>query len=218
MNRTEAYFAPATKYTLKNKEIADDLIPDHKWSKNEKKILKQFPYKTLRAKPHHLISEAKEANHSLYESVNREINNGENDSIILLPDKNNAEKWRLKPLTEENTANESIFSELPKRSIIDIMMFVDQQIHFTHQFDSILPKSAKHSDDPTYIIAGILASALGVSTSEMGELSDLNQHTLLSAYLHDFDQGIASNRSWICMIAIKELHQIDQNPSIFAMG
>src|SRR5690606_15443849 len=38
----------------------------------------------------------------------------------------------------------------------------------------------KHSSNPIYIIAGILANALGISTAEMGELSDLNQHSLLS--------------------------------------
>ena len=168
------------KYTLKNKEIGDDLIPEPTWSKNENKILKQFPYKTLREKPQRLIYSAKEINHSLYESVNQEIERGENDSIILLNDENQTKQWRLKPLTEENEANESIFAELPKRSIIDIMLFVDQQINYTSKFDSILPKSAKHSDNPIYVIAGILANALGVSTAEMGELSDLNQHTLLS--------------------------------------
>lgn len=167
------------KYSLKYKSIKDDLLPEIKWKKNKTKILKTLPYAKLKETPKTLVDDIKQENYQLFHEVNYAINNKLNPNIIVKPDSEVA-GWRLKSLEEENEPNDSFFETVPKRSIVDIMQLVNQQIRFTDVFDPITPHSAKYNRKSDYILAGILANALRLGTEGMGNSSDLNIHSLQS--------------------------------------
>jgi TnpA family transposase len=168
------------QYTTKYKPIQDDLLSESTWQKSKPKILKTLPYTHIKTTSKNLIAEIKKENQQLFQIVNNSITNGQNPNVIVTRADKGGSKWRLKPLEEENPPNDSIFEKLPKRSIVDVMQFVDKQIYFTEVFDSITPRGAKHARSPDYILAGILANALRLGTDAMGSLSDLNIHSLLS--------------------------------------
>lgn len=167
------------KYTTKYKALQDDLLPESQWEKDKKKILKTLPFTKLNTSPTDLMANIKEENKQLFEKVNHAIANGKNPSVIIKPT-DGISQWSLKPLVEANTPNDSLFEQLPKRSIVDIMQFVDKQINFTGVFDSIAPRGAKHQRSPDYLLASILANGLRLGTDAMGSISDLNPHSLVA--------------------------------------
>ena len=168
------------KYTLKYKPFDDDLMPKPQWKKKKKTILSSLPYSALRSKPKQLLQTAEKHNRELYQKVNHAIINGDNPEIIITPDQQGQNHWRLRPLVEENSPLDSLFATFPKCSIVDILRFVNQQLRFTRLFDAITPRGAKHDNTDEYILAIILANALRLGTHGMGDISDLNSHSLLS--------------------------------------
>jgi hypothetical protein len=118
------------QYTTKYKRIQDDLVPESIWRKDKSTILKTLPYSKLKVTPKNLIADVKQDNRRLFQEVNAVITSGHDPNIIVTT-VDGKPQWRLKPLQEENAPNPSIFEKVPKRSIVDIMQFVDKHLHFT---------------------------------------------------------------------------------------
>ena len=72
------------------------------------------------------------------------------------------------------------FASFQKRSIVDVMRFVDMRTNYTQKFESILPRYTKKGVNSSLLNAAILANALRLGSSGMSELCDLNRKSLLT--------------------------------------
>jgi TnpA family transposase len=166
------------EHSVKHREVEDNFIKLPKWKKERKKLLKNIPYPRIRSSPTLLLKEKEENIKALYAKLDYDINNGNNEDIIF---KNNDKNWRVRPLDQASDPNETLFANLQKRSIVDVMYFVDHKLNFSQAFDAILPRSKRQIEDEVFNFAAILANAIRMGIPAMAEASDLNLSSLVTA-------------------------------------
>jgi TnpA family transposase len=169
------------QFSVKHKEVEDNFIALPKWNKDRSRLLRSLPYTTLQSSPTTLLAEKEHRIAMLYKAVNANIRNGNNPDVILKPNKHGNINWRLRPLEKAAEPNEGLLSRFQKRSIVDVMYFVNDKIKFSRAFESILPRSTKQKQDWVLTSAVILANALRIGTRGMANVCDLNLSALLTA-------------------------------------
>lgn len=169
------------KYSIKHKAIQDDLLPKKHREKHHAKIIKETGYKKLTMPIKELLAQKRNNVTKLYEKLNESILNGNNENIKIITDKHENKSWRLRSLDKISDPNDSLFNEFNRRSIVDIIKFVNQETRFSKVFDSILPKQTKGEQDIMLIVAVILANAMRIGVRKMADISDLNESALITA-------------------------------------
>lgn len=170
------------QYSIKHKEVEDNFMTLPKWKKDGKKLLKSLPYQKLQlSSPVALLDEKEHSLKLLYKQVNYDIQNGNNKEIILKPNDKRNIGWRLTPLEKNVEPNESLFLHFPKRSIVDIMRFVDHKTRYSQALESILPRSIKTEKNPEATDAVILANAIRMGSRAMASVCDFSLNQLLLA-------------------------------------
>ncbi|AIK96235.1 hypothetical protein ID47_04975 [Candidatus Paracaedibacter acanthamoebae] len=169
------------QYSIKHKKVEDEIYDKNKWRKEKKAILRKLDYSKLLSPIQETLDVKRSTLTALYKTVNDAIENGENSSIKIKNDKNGNRVWRLIPLAAESDPNDSLFSLLQQRSIVDIIQFVNHKTQFYRAFEPILPKSSKSEQDPQLIGAVVLSNAIRVGARKMANISDLKESALLNA-------------------------------------
>jgi|GEM_PF-1497420 len=167
--------------SIKYKRIEDDLMPKVKWNKEKKNILNELDYPKLKQPLQETLKAKQIELNELYKTVNSDILSGKNQGIILTHKENGETKWRLRPLKAEPKYNDGLLSNFQQRNIVDVIRFVDNKTKFTKAFESVLPKSKKGEQDNVLTMAAALANALRLGARKMGDISDLNKSSLLTA-------------------------------------
>jgi TnpA family transposase len=183
------------KHSIKHKLVEEDLIPQPKWDKNKKKILKSINYNRLQTPIKSILGIKKDELTALYEKINKEAE--DNDSLKIYTNKNGDTSWRLKSLEPDYTVNNSLFLNIQQMNIVDIMKFTDHKVNFLSLFESILPKSRKNKRVKDYLSAALLANAIRMAIKRMAYNSDLNESSLLTtdaAYIRIESISAAINR------------------------
>ena len=142
--------------------------------------MKKLPYPSLHQTPKTLLDDKVHSLKELYNTVNKNIDSGKNEDVILKTDKLGDPTWRLRPLEQLSEPNNSLFDTFPKRGIVDVIHFVEDKLHLSKVFTSILPRSSKLSGDWGLISPAILANALRMGKRGIAGVSDLNLSELLS--------------------------------------
>jgi len=169
-------------YTIKHKEVEDNFIPKKKWAKEKPKLLRSLPYSKLQTSPIELLNEKEVRLTELYKKVNADIRNGDNPDIILKNDKQGNLIWRVRPLKKSTDPNKSLFAGVQKRSIVNVMRFVDDKTKYSRALESILPRSIKeHHNHFSLLSASVLGNALRMGTRGIAAVCDLDGSALLSA-------------------------------------
>ena len=124
------------QYSIKHKDVEDNLMSLPKWKKSKNTLLKQLPYVTLRRSPQAVLDEKEAMLRQLYQEVNADIHQGVNSDLIIKKDQNGKPTWRISPLGQAVDPNERFFSHFPRRSIIDVFQFVDKSNLTAALFDN----------------------------------------------------------------------------------
>jgi TnpA family transposase len=170
------------KFSVKHKDVDDNFITLPKWKKEKRKLLKSIPYPKLQlSSPTLLLEEKENSLKFLYQKTNHDIKNGNNKDVILKPGNNGSITWRLTSLEKTIEPNESLFLHFPKRSIVDIMRFVDAKTQYSKSLESILPKSIKSEKTPEATDAVILSNAIRMGSRAMASVCDFSLNQLLIA-------------------------------------
>ena len=167
--------------SVKHKAIEDHFIAPATWKKNKRQWLQSLPYPKLHMSPKTLLADKARCLTALYTQVNAAMRDGEHPDIIVKTGQQGDTVWRLRPLEQAADPNESLFAHCPKRSIVDVLHFVNDKTHFSQAFESILPRSTKQPHDWTFTSAVVLANALRMGTRSMAEVCDLPLPALLTA-------------------------------------
>lgn len=117
---------------------------------------------------------------TLYHTMQDGLANNKLEHMKLISNNGKLE-WRLRPLKSEDEADDTLLDKCQKRSIVDVMQFVNDKTHFTRLFDPILPRGKKGALDIATIMGVILANAIRLGTPRLADISDLNVSSLLTA-------------------------------------
>jgi TnpA family transposase len=169
------------QHSIKHKKVEDEIFKEQKWKKEKKPILKSLGYSKLTTPIKTTLDDKSKGLTALYKTVNKAIDEGENEYITIKKNKNGEDVWRLSPTPALADPEESLFAGLPQRSIVDIIRFVNQKTEFYRMFDPMLPRAFKGTSNIDAIMAAVLAIAIRVGVRKMGDISDLNASSLLSA-------------------------------------
>ena len=168
------------RYSLRHKNIDDELMQRKAWARARKQLLKKLNYPKLSNPMRQTLNDLNNELTPLYKTVNEAIQTGENESIIIKKNKKGEQVWSLKAIRSETEANEGFFMHLPQHGIVDTMKFVNQQTDFMKVFEPLLPKGVKTQLMIEYLSASVLANAVRMGAYRMSNSSDLNESTLLT--------------------------------------
>lgn len=169
------------EHSIRHKAVEDNLIKLPKWKKDKSNLLRTIPYSKIKGKPISLMNKLEQDLPELYQKINHNIQNGNNTDVLIKTSKAGEPTWRLKPLDKASDPNESLFINFQKRSIVDVMQFVNSKTHYSDAFESILPRYAKQSNNELLINAVILANALRIGVNGMSDICDLKLSSLITA-------------------------------------
>lgn len=168
------------EYSIKHKQVEDELIQEKRWKKDKSSILHKLQSSKLLTPIKVILKEKQNELSILYQKVNKSISDGTNTHIKIKKDANGKDTWRLSPIEKCSDPNDSFFAQMDQKSIIDVIRFVNQKLDFGMLFEPILPKSSQSSKDISVIMAIALANAMRISTRKMSSISDLTLTTLLT--------------------------------------
>jgi len=171
----DVYCSDSTQF----RSFEDELIERKQWEENWKSILQSIDYPRLRISIEELLAQLEKELETLIITVNKRIKDGQNKQIKITGKGDNI-KWSLPYKKPEDTENHSFYSHLPQVGIGDLLHAVNEQCGFLEAFTHKLGRYVKSQADNSTIIAGIIALATNTGLNTMGEISDINSHTLNS--------------------------------------
>ncbi len=171
------------KHSIQHKQLEDNLINLPRWKREKPSILRSLSYPKLLAKSPKLLLEKQEHDsRRMYQKINADINNGDNEQLIIKTNQQGDKIWRLRPLEQSVDPNESLFKHFQKRGIADVMRFVDAKTGYSQALqESILPRTVRSEYNPENTDAVIFANAIRLGSRGMAAVCDLSLNDLLNA-------------------------------------
>ncbi len=160
--------------SVKHKSLKSDLISDEIWVKKDE-LLKSLGYPRIEATAKDRLKELAELLHDKILRVNERIASNENKYF-----KKDGNEWFLEYPSIGEEINHKFFHKIQKKSIVDVIHFVNRQTNFSDAFTHIRTKHAKQKPEDNYIIACIIANGLSFGMYPMSQTCDINVHTLFS--------------------------------------
>ena len=162
------------------KSYSNDLLRKEIWNdKTKNKILKKLDYPNISITGEDRLKQLESTLDPKIMKINKHIANGENKSIIIQGEGENA-TWTLRPNKAENDINNPFYDNLPPINIIDLLIFVNKQCGFLEAFTHIKPRYAKKNADNKQIIACFIANAFNLGTYKMSEMCEFRYNELFS--------------------------------------
>lgn len=154
--------------------LEDELIDVEYWAKHKKKLLKQLDMPLLSINIVDLLNQLESSLKTKYALVNQHIQSGENTSIkTKYNKKGELVKWTLPYTRLDEGINNPFYEKLRVTSISDILKFSENATGFMKSFSHLQPKYAKSAVAPEAVYASIIASAMGIESKKMNEISDV---------------------------------------------
>ena len=109
--------------------------------------------------------------------VNQRIISGENEHFQMTK-RGKQSRWTLQYPRASEQVNHPFFDTLKQVDIGDVLHFVNRQCQFMEVFEHVLGRYVKQEPDDCVLIACLVAWATNMGMGKMGELSDIEYHTL----------------------------------------
>lgn len=157
-----------------------DLVPESLVDEVEA-IAEKFGFPNIPIFCDEYLDESIEKLDAAWERTTDGISSGANTGINIKTE-NNITTWNLNYDTSEKL-DDQFLSGLPKVEMPNLISFIGGATRmwnkFTHKKDLYIKRKQA---DPVYLNACILAEALGFSTEQMADISNLNRNTLSSTH------------------------------------
>ena len=157
----------------------DDLINAERWKKDKDAILREIGAPILLAPIQDTLADLRKELEDKYTSVNRRIENGDNQ-YIKITGAGDKRHWSLIYPTEEETTNSPFYSQLTSIGVAGLLWFVAGETGFLKAFTHVLERNVKQDADPRLIFACIVAMGTNMGLWKMADVSGLSHSTLLT--------------------------------------
>ena len=157
----------------------DDLINTERWKREKDAILQEIGAPILLAPIQDTLADLRKELEDQYTSVNRRIENGDNQ-YIKITGASDKRHWSLIYPTEEETTNSPFYSQLTSIGVADLLWFVAGEAGFLKAFTHVLERNVKQDADPRLIFACIVAMGTNMGLWKMADVSGLGHSTLLT--------------------------------------
>ena len=157
----------------------DDLINAERWKKDKDAILREIGAPILLAPIQDTLADLRKELEDKYTSVNRRIENGDNQ-YIKITGAGDKRHWSLIYPAEEETTNSPFYSQLTSIGVADLLWFVAGETGFLKAFTHVLERNVKQDADPRLIFACIVAMGTNMGLWKMADVSGLSHSTLLT--------------------------------------
>jgi TnpA family transposase len=161
------------------RSFENDLVDDRRW-RNKGRLIQELGLAFLQKPIKNILEELKEEFETLLLSVNRRIQQGENQHIKLRGTGENI-TWRLPYKKAEDATNHPLYDHLPQIEIRDLLGFVNAHCSFMNAFTHMLGRYTKSEADNDTIFGCIIAMGTNKGLAKMAESSDLAVQALFSA-------------------------------------
>lgn len=175
------------KNSTKFLSLAEDLIPEDKWN-NRAEFLKTTPFKKLTMDPIDILNSLESELEKRLEEVNRNIEDGSNDSIII-KEKSQKNRWSLPYQKKDESDSDGLFDLLDPVSISDVISYVHQRTGFLNCFNHIQPRFAKSKFSLKNAAACLVAAGSNLGLRRMSEIADIKLSTLISTHRNYFSSS-----------------------------
>jgi TnpA family transposase len=160
--------------SIKYKSLKSDLLSDEIW-KDKGKILKDLGYANIEISASDKLDKLEKLVDEKIWQVNENINNGNNKYF-----KKDGDKWSVGYQAKGEDINHKFFQAIEKKSIVEVLHYVDAQTKFCESFNHIKTKYVKTKKEDDYIIACVIANGLGHGLYSMSQTSDISISTLMN--------------------------------------
>jgi TnpA family transposase len=157
----------------------DDLINADRWKTDKNTILREIRAPILLAPIQETLADLQKELEDKYTSVNRRIENGDNQ-YIKITGTGDKRHWSLIYPTEEETTNSPFYSQLTSIGVADLLWFVAGETGFLKAFTHALERYVKQDADPRLLFACIVAMGTNMGLWKMADVSGLSHSALLT--------------------------------------
>lgn len=162
--------------SINYRSLTDELLPD--WKKNKSIIIRKVNKPLLNRPLNQFIEEKAKPLDEKIMAVNEAIARGENDYVKLKQSKDGSATWTLPYTKRTLDLNNPFYEKLPPISIVRIMQFGNEKLHFMKEFTHIKPHYSKSQLDEIAIYACLLANGTNLGIFKMANLCDLSLSSL----------------------------------------
>ncbi|MCP3924561.1 MAG: Tn3 family transposase [Desulfobacterales bacterium] len=175
------------------KSLEDDLIEKSYWTRNKLKILQKLDAPRMLMNIEDILKGFKNDLESLIIEVNKRILSGEN-KYIRVKGRGDKRTWSLIYKNTKPPDYQSIFGQLKKIGVDQLLRSVDETCNFSHEFQPIKGKNIADVK-LDILIATILAMATNTGLSKMAEVSDISYNELSTLFNQCFRLETIKNAS-----------------------
>ncbi len=162
--------------SVRFRSFEDDLLDNQKWQKKEELIASAGL--TILNQPirDHLAMLEQTLENRITE-VNQRIAKGLNEHFQIKKHGQHV-RWTLEYPSNDEPVNHPFFNAFKQVEISSVLHFVNQKCRFMDVFEHVLLRYIKQYADETTIAACIIAWGTNMGLGRMGEVSDIQYHTL----------------------------------------
>ena len=164
--------------SAENKRLEDDLIPKTEWDQRQTALKAQSGQAIFTRPVEETLSEKHDELTSLMAQVASRIHAGSNSFVVPGQRKPEDFIWHLANRRWKDDLENPVYAQLDHMSIIDIMLFVQQQTGFLDAFKPAVTRKQNIQASEADLIACLLANGTNYGTYQMARISDRSHNTL----------------------------------------
>ena len=162
--------------SVRFRSFEDDLIDDTTWKRKDA-LLERIGLSLLQQPIEDHLTALESELEDRIALVNQRIAAGENE-YFKSNKKGGKTSWSLKYPSGKDEANHPVFETLQPVSIGRVLDFVHQKCRFMDAFEHVLGRYVKSPAEEPALTAGLLAWGTNMGLGRMGQISDIEYHTL----------------------------------------
>lgn len=149
------------------------------WNNEEKReeIIQEIDAQELSLPIEQLMAEHESEVNELYETVNKDIINGENKELKVEITEDGIE-WRLPYTRRKSEFNNPFYDKLPRVDISTVLDFVDKHTSMLNEFTPLKSYGSKSPLNKHAVKGSVIAKATCMGDFKMSEASDLSYNLL----------------------------------------
>lgn len=162
-----------------NKRLEDDLIAKNDWNKNYKSYIKKTGLSRLITPIQNTLSDLTGQLDTKLGILTQEINNDANE-FVKRHHKTNQLVWSVANKSAKDDIEHTVFDQLPKIGIIELMNFVDQDTNFLNEFKKLATKKHSVKANKEDLLACIFGNGTHQGLANIASNSDRSSSSLRS--------------------------------------
>ena len=165
--------------SVRFRSLEDDLIDTECWQRDKEQLIADTGLAILNTPIKAHLTSLKQRLEDKLIAVNRRIEAGENRHLQIKRHGRNVH-WTLQGLPASEPANHPVFEMLNQTDLVDVLRFVDRECAFLGAFEHVLGRYARQKPQADSLLACLTAWSTNLRPGQMGEISDIAAHTLMS--------------------------------------